>query len=149
MDNETYLTFVLGQEQFAVDVSNVLEVHEQQHITRVPKTPEHIMGIINFRGDMLPVINTRQKFNITGGEQEKYYIIIFEIGEAEHRSTIAAIADSVNDVIEINRKEIKPLPEMGFSDNAHFIVGSIRRNESFVLILDINKVFSMADAELN
>ena len=60
MKTETFLTFLLGQENFAVPVSKVLEVLEKQNITRVPRMPEHILGIINFRGDILPVIDTRQ-----------------------------------------------------------------------------------------
>ena len=149
MDRETYLTFILGQELFAVNVSNVLEVLEQQHITRVPKTPEHIMGIINFRGEILPVINTRQKFNLISGEElQKYYIIIFEVVKQDHRFPVAAIADKVNDVIEINTSEIKPLPEMGLNYNVNFIAGTIRRDDSFIMILNIDKVFSLSDIEV-
>ena len=149
MEKATFLTFNLGQEQFAVNVANVLEVLEQQHITRVPKTPDHIMGIINFRGDILPVVNTRRKFNLdTIDRGERYYIIIFEVMKNEHRLPVAAIADSVRDVIEINTPDIKPLPEMGLNYNTNFIAGSVRRNDSFILLLNIDKVFSSADMEM-
>ena len=149
MEKETYLTFKLGQEFFAVSVANVLEVLEKQQITLVPRAPEHILGIINFRGNILPVVDTRQKFNLSGSESDlNCILIVFEMGSVENRFSIAATADAVKDVIEISQDEIKPIPEMGLSYDAQFIRGAIRRQENFVLILETEKVFSLSDAEV-
>lgn len=149
MEKETYLTFVLGQECFAVNVSNVLEVLEQQQITQIPKAPEHILGIINFRGDILPVINTRCKFNLPAKDNYlKNYVIVYEIGDEDKRFTIAATADAVKDVIEISPDEIKTVPEMGISYDTRYITGAIRRNETFTLLLNTEKVFSASDCTI-
>lgn len=149
MKKETYLTFKLGQEFFAVNVANVLEVLEKQQITPVPRAPEHILGIINFRGNILPVVDTRQKFNLSGqGADLNSVLVVFEMSTVENSFSIAATADAVKDVIEIGQDEIQPIPEIGMSYNTHFIRGAIRHQESFVLILETDKVFSLSDAEV-
>jgi purine-binding chemotaxis protein CheW len=146
MEKSTYLTFVLGKEYFAVCVDEVLEVLQHQQITSVPKTPDHILGIINFRGDILPVVDTRIKFNLsTQDESKRSIIIVFDIAGDDQRVQIAATADAVKDVIEIDKDEIKPVPEMGISYNSKFISGAIRRNDAFIMMLNIDKVFSISD----
>lgn len=148
MEKSTYLTFLLGKEYFAVNVCYVLEVLQHQSITPVPKTPAHILGIINFRGDILPVIDTRQKLNLALAQTEKKpIVIVFDVAADEQTLTIAATADAVKDVIEIESSEIKSVPEMGLSYNAKLIDGAIRRHDEFIMLLNIAKVFSMGDME--
>lgn len=147
MEKETYLTFILGKDLFAVNVKNVLEVLEQQQITRVPKAPEHILGIINFRGEILPVFNTWKKFNLpTTENSEKHLLIVYTIGEAEDQFRISASSDGVRDVIDIAPEEIKPVPEMGLGYDYRFIAGVIKRDENFILIIHPEKVYSFTDA---
>jgi len=148
MEKQTFLTFLLGQEYFAVNVTKVLEVLERQQITKVPQTPGHILGIINFRGEILPVVDTRQKFNLsTQDTEEKHFVIVYDLSTNQNKFIIAATADAVKDVIEIFENEIKPVPEMGISYNAKYISGAIRRKEQFILLLDVEKIFSISDAE--
>jgi len=142
----TYLTFKLGNELFAVPVTHVLEVLQKQQVTHVPKTPDHILGIINFRGDILPVIDTRRKFSLSVSDvDEKQIVIVFDMNTETEKHTIAATADAVKDVIEIKDEEIKPVPELGLSYDARFVIGAVRRDETFILLLDIEKVFSSSD----
>lgn len=148
MEKETFLTFLLGQELFAVNVKKVLEVLEKQHITKVPQTPGHILGILNFRGEILPVIDTRVKFNLESHAiDDKNFVIVYDISTASNKYIIAATADAVKDVIEISDTEIKPVPEMGINYDSKFISGAVRRDNDFILILDIEKVFSFSDIE--
>jgi purine-binding chemotaxis protein CheW len=148
MEKETYLTFRLGHDLFAVGVANVLEVLEKQPITPVPRAPGHILGIINFRGNILPVVNTHHKFNLVDeADQANNILIVFEIGNGEKAFSVAATANAVKDVIEISPDEIKPIPDMGMSYDIQFIRGSIRREENFILILDTEKVFSFSDMQ--
>jgi purine-binding chemotaxis protein CheW len=133
-----------------VSVSNVLEVLQKQHITKVPKTPEHILGIINFRGDILPVIDTRKKFNMMESDiSKKQIVVVFEVGEETEKSIIAATADNVKDVIEINENEIKPVPELGLTFDAKFVTGAVHRDENFLLMLDVEKLFSNSKIVIN
>lgn len=145
METSTYLTFLIGKEYFAVNVKKVLEVLQHQNITLIPKTPEHILGIINFRGEILPVVDTKLKFNLKSDDTESKIVIVFEIGSEESKNIIAATADSVKDVIEIVDSEIKPVPEMGIRYNSNFLSGAIRRDDDFILLLNVEKIFSTTD----
>ncbi len=149
MGKETLLTFNIGKELFAVNVVSVLEVLEQQQITPVPGAPEHIMGIINFRGEILPVVNTRIKLNIAGASEElKRYVIVFELEQNAQKYLITSIADGVKDVIEVALDEIKPVPEMGLRYDARYVSGVIYRNEDFILLLDVGKMLLISDSEI-
>lgn len=148
MEKQTFLTFQLGQEYFAVNVCKVLEVLEKQHITKVPQVPQHILGIINFRGNILPVVDMRLKFNLSAHNgEEKNFVIVYDISNQDNQFIIAATSDSVKDVIEISEMEIKPVPEMGIKYNSKYIIGAVRRDDTFILLLDIEKVLSIAEAE--
>lgn len=149
MEKETYLTFMLGRELFAVNVKNVLEVLEQQQITSVPKTPEHILGIINFRGEILPVVNTHYKFGFNDTLTSlKAYVIVYDLAREDGRYLVAATADGVKDVIEVLPHEIKPVPEMGINYDARFLEGAIIRNEQLILLVHPDRLFSPADTEV-
>jgi purine-binding chemotaxis protein CheW len=148
MEKETLLIFQLGQELFAVEVSNVLEVLEQQEITTVPQAPEHILGIVNFRGNIVPVISTHNKFNLSSKDNLNSILIVFEINKGGNHYFIAATADKVKDVIEINQEEVKPIPEIGLSYDKHFIRGAIRRSENFILLLETENVFADSNSEV-
>ncbi len=146
---QTLLTFLLGQEYFAVHVTKVLEVLEKQQITRVPQTPVHILGIINFRGEILPVIDTRQKFNLPAiQEDDKHFVIVYDLSNDSRKLIVAATADAVKDVIEISQADIKPVPEMGIGYDSRYISGVIRLNDSFIMLLDIDKVFALSESEI-
>jgi len=149
MEKSTYLTFLLGTEYFAVNVHSVLEVLQHQSITPIPKTPDHILGIINFRGEILPVVDTRNRLNLPLLDSDKKpIVIVFDVKTEDQSLIIAATADAVKDVIEIDESEIKPVPEMGLSYSARLIDGAIRRDEVFIMLLNIGKLFLMSDVEL-
>ncbi len=150
MEKDTYLTFTLGKELFAVNVKNVLEVIEQQQITKVPKAPGHILGIMNFRGEILPVVNTRHKFNLNGNlELLNYLVIVYIIESEEQEYCVAATADAVNDVIEISADQIKTVPDMGISYDSHFIAGAAKIDEEYVLFIHPEKVFSILTDDIS
>ncbi len=140
---KAYLSFELNGEIFAITVNNVLEVLENQKLTKVPKAPFYIKGVINFRGEILPVINTRVKFNMPEKEEDgKSVIIVFDIDLADKKLLIGGMVDGVKDVIEIADNEIKPVPDMGSKYNSDFIIGMIKSGEHFIMLLNIEKVFS-------
>ena len=143
--NETrsYLAFELDKEIFGVDVLQVREILEYTTITRIPQLPGYICGVINLRGSVVPVINMREKF---GMEQTEFTvdtcIVVVEIEIDNERSIIGALVDSVEEVFELEPKEIEPAPRMGTRLNTRFIKGMGKRNERFIILLDIDKVFS-------
>jgi Chemotaxis signal transduction protein len=138
-----FLSFRLGKETFAVSVKKVLEVLQQQHITEVPDVPSYIKGVINFRGDILPICDARLKFNLpVQSADEKCVIIVLDLQVNEHKMRIGAIADGVKDVIAIEESDIKPVPEMGLKYNAEFLSGMIKSGENFIMVLNVDKVFA-------
>ena len=143
--NETrsYLAFELDKEIFGVDVLQVREILEYTTITRIPQLPEYICGVINLRGSVVPVIDMREKFGMEKTETTvDTCIIVVEIEIDNETSVIGALVDSVEEVFELEPKEIEPAPRMGTRLNTKFIKGMGKREERFIILLDIDKVFS-------
>jgi purine-binding chemotaxis protein CheW len=143
MNTNTYLSFTISNELYAVNVTNVLEVLQKQRITVVPNTPDFIKGIINFRGDIVPVYETRTKFNISErASDEIFVIVVFDLNMGGDNIKIGAIVDKVKDVITVNDNEIKPVPPMSKDFNTEFLSGIVRKDEHFIMLLNVHKVFN-------
>jgi purine-binding chemotaxis protein CheW len=148
--NETnqYLTFKLGEEVFALDIRKVREVLEYTNVTKVPQTPAFMRGVINLRGGVVPVVDMRLKFGMQQTENTvNTCIIISEITIDEEITILGALADSVQEVIELETNQIEPAPRMGTRLKTEFITGMGKRDGEFIIILDIDKVFSSAEVE--
>jgi purine-binding chemotaxis protein CheW len=144
----TFLSFRIGREIFAVSVKKVLEVLEKQNITEIPDVPDFVKGVINFRGDILPVIDTRIKFKVQVTDSDKFVVIVLEITENDKSVRIGAIVDSVKDVIAVDDADIKPVPELGLKYKGDFLSGMVKTEEGFTMILDINRVFTFDEIEV-
>jgi purine-binding chemotaxis protein CheW len=145
----TFLSFGIGKETFAVSVQKVLEVLQRQYITEVPNVPDYVEGVINFRGRIIPVINTRLKFNLPRrSEDEKYVVIVFDIQVEQKKMLIGAIADNVKDVISFDESNIMEVPEMGYNYDADFLISMLKNENSFTMILDIDKVFTREEVNI-
>jgi purine-binding chemotaxis protein CheW len=141
-----FLTFTLGEEVFALDISSVREVLEYTTITKVPRTPEYIRGVINLRGRAVPVVDVRLKFGMPETARTvDTCIIIVEVTLGGEETVLGALADSVKEVMDIEPQDIEPAPKLGTSIKADFILGIGKRGEDFILLLDINKVFTDDD----
>ncbi|EGJ50636.1 chemotaxis protein CheW [Desulfocurvibacter africanus] len=142
-----YLTFILDGEVFALDIGTVREVLEWTTITRVPRTSDFMRGVINLRGNAVPVVDLRLKFGL--GQAEKTVntcIIIVEVKMDDDLVVMGALADSVREVIEINAEDTLPAPKIGTTVDAEFLKGMARQDDEFIIILDIQRLFS--DQEL-
>lgn len=142
-DTTTYLTFGLGDEIFAMEVGNVKEVLDLTIITRVPRTPAFMRGVINLRGGVVPVVDMRTKFGMPAAEDTvDTCIIVVEVDLDGEVAVIGALADSVKEVFQIDAEEIEPPPSIGMQLNTEFIRGMGKQGEEFIIILDINRVFN-------
>lgn len=142
----SYLSFKLEDEIFAVEVAKVLEILEIPPITKVPKSPVYMTGVINLRGNVLPVIDTRVKFSMTPTEYTvNTCIVVFKVDMGTESITLGAMVDSVQEVLEIEQANIHPSPSIGNKYRAEFIKGMARVNEQFLMILEIDSVFSADD----
>jgi len=139
----TYLSFIVCDELFAVNVAKVLEVLQKQRITHVPNAPSYIRGIINFRGEVVPVFESRTKFNLPPRpEESSYVVIVFDLSKDADVFRIGAIVDKVKDVISIDDTEIKPVPPMSNDFNTEFIQGIFKQQNDFIMLLNVEKVFT-------
>jgi purine-binding chemotaxis protein CheW len=149
MDNTTtfetsqYLTFRLDRELFAVDIAKVREVLEFTTVTKVPRTPDFMRGVINLRGNVVPVVDLRLKLGLTQTERTvDTCVVIAEVEVDGERTLLGALADSVQEVLEIEGRQVVPPPRMGTRIDTEVIRGMGKRDEEFVIILDIDRVFS-------
>jgi len=139
----TFLSFKLGEEEFAAHVGKVLNILEMTKITEVPKAPEYMKGVINLRGTVLPVIDTRIKFGMPKTEYTtNTCIIVLDIemdGDSIH---VGALVDSVQAVLELDNKQIMPAPSIGSKYKSEFIEGVANIDDKFIMILNMDAVFS-------
>ncbi len=145
---DSYLTFKLGDELYAANVKNVINIVELSKITKVPKVPDYMLGIINLRGMVLPVIDARKKFGLALTEYTvNTCILVLEVVINNNNVLIGALVDGVKEVIEIENEEIKDPPSIGFTLNKYFITGVYKKkdDEGFIMILDMDSVFSTDD----
>jgi len=141
-----YLTYKLEDEVFAVDVAKVREILDFTPATKVPGTPEFMRGVINVRGNVVPVVDMRLKFGLTKTEKTvDTCIVVMEIVVDEDTTVLGALVDSVQEVFEIEASHIEPPPRMGTRWRTEFIKGIGKRNEELIIILDIDRVFSSSE----
>ena len=141
---EQYLTFRLDAETFAVEVFRVREVLDMIDITRVPNAPHFMRGMINVRGNVVPVMDMRLKFGMSAVETTlDTRIIVLEVVDAEGENiVVGALADGVHEVTELEQADVEAAPKIGTRWNTEFIHGIGKREEEFIVILNIDKVFS-------
>jgi purine-binding chemotaxis protein CheW len=138
-----YLTFTLDNEQYAISVSKVREVLEHTKITKLPRTAVFMKGIINLRGAGVPVIDLRLKFGLPETPITKdTSIIVMEVESQDGVVVVGALADAVHEVVEIEEASIEEAPRFGTRLAAEFIRGVGKRDELFIIILDIDKIFN-------
>lgn len=146
---EHFLSIKLNDELFAITVHKVLEVLQKQNITVVPNVPKFIKGVINFRGEILPVIEARQKFNMPERpEDEKYVIIILDLKVKDKELMLGIIADGVKDVLELPKDALKEVPDMGSNYNTEYLLGMVQVEDKFLMLLDVDKIFSTEEVNL-
>jgi purine-binding chemotaxis protein CheW len=141
-----YLTFKMDDEVFAFDIAKVREVLDFMTMTRVPRMPEFLRGVINLRGSVVPVVDLRLKFGMPKIEKNvNTCVIIVEVTVDGSSTVLGALADSVQEVLDIEPAQIEPAPKIGTALRTDFIKGMGKQNDHFVMILDIDRVFSAED----
>lgn len=140
--SDSHLSFRISKELFATNVKHVLNILEMVKITKVPKAPGYMTGIINLRGKVLPVIDTRIKLGLNETQITKdTCILVTELQQNDDKIQIGALVDSVQEVIEISQEKILPPPSIGTNYKSDFILGTYEFKDEFIMILDLNKIF--------
>ena len=137
-----YLSFTLDDEIFAVDVARVREILEFKGTTRMPQVPDYLRGVINLRGSVVPVVDLRLLFGLSATQSTiNTCVIVLEINVENETVVAGALADSVREVLELEPAEIEAAPRLGSRLNTDFIKGMGKRNDQFLMLLDIDRVF--------
>ncbi len=138
-----YLTFELDREVFAVEIGKVREVLDFTRVTRVPKMPDFLRGVINLRGSVVPVADLRLKFGMSEAQETvNTCIVVMEIDLDGEPTVLGALADSVQEVLELPVERIEAPPKIGTRLKPGFIKGMGKRDDDFIIILDIDRIFS-------
>jgi len=149
INTHQYLTFRLGDEVFGLPIAKVREVLDYTTVTRVPQTPDFMRGVINLRGSVVPVVDMRLKFGLESTERTvNTCIIIVEIELENETTVLGALADSVQEVLELGPEQIEPAPKIGTRLNTEFIKGMGKADEKFIILLNIDRVFSSEELAL-
>jgi len=143
-----YLTFNLGDEGYGLEILKVQEIIGMQEITKIPRTPDYVRGVINLRGKVIPVIDLRLKFGMP--EQEltrKTCIIMVQVHRHEMDLIIGLVVDEVSEVLNISGDQIEPAPSLGTQVETHFILGMAKTESAVKILLDIDKVLSAEEMD--
>ena len=145
----SYITFKLGDELFAIDVARVREVLDLSEITRVPTAPPYMRGVVNVRGSAVPVVDLRLKFGLPATpDTVNTRIVVLELELEGRLAVVGGLADSVHEVLELERSQIREPPRIAMRWRADMIEGLGKKGEQFIIVLDIGRVFATDDALL-
>ncbi len=141
-----YLTFRLGAEEFGLEILKVQEIIKMMDITKVPRTPPFVSGVINLRGKVISVVDLRLKFELeTRATTEKTCVIVVQITRGEGKLILGLIVDEVSEVLDIAANQIEAPPEFGAAVDTAFILGMGKVGKKVVMLLDVDRIFTVSE----
>lgn len=143
---KSYLVFRIGDEDYAANAGKVQRILEMQPITAIPRAPKYVKGVINLMGNVLPIIDTRVKLGMEPKEPDaSTCIVIIEITKGDTEIDTGIIVDSVQNVIEVEKEDIRQSPNFGFETDTDYIAGMIESDNKFIVLLNTDNIFSTAE----
>lgn len=144
-DASQYLTFTLKEEEFGIEILRVQEIKGISHITPIPNMPEHIKGVMNLRGAVVPIIDLRSKFSMPETPYNRFtVIIVVTIGD----KITGLVVDAVSDVLNIEGSNIEPADKLGVGCDAYYLSGIAKNGERLITLLDMEKLVSFDEHDL-
>jgi purine-binding chemotaxis protein CheW len=141
-----YLTFSLAAEQYGIEILKVQEIIGMLNVTRVPRTPHYIRGVINLRGKVIPVVDLRRKLEFEGkADTERTCIIVVQVNNGVSDVTMGLIVDSVSEVLNVSAEQIEATPEFGTNISTQFILGLAKIGKNVVILLDADCILSVGE----
>lgn len=134
-----FLTFVLGAENYALDIMTVKEIRGYEDVTKIANAPDYIKGVLNLRGDIVPIVDLRLKFNVGEATYDEFTIVIMlMVGER----IVGIVVDEVSDVIKVDEPDIKAPPEFGVAFDSAYLHGLTSINDQMIILVNIQKLIS-------
>ena len=140
-----FLAFTLGQEEYGIDIQKVQELRGYDTVTRIANAPDHIKGVVNLRGIIVPIIDMRIKFNLGTPSYDQFTVVII-LSLASR--VLGIVVDSVSDVITLKAEQIKPAPELGAVLDTDYLIGMGTLDERMLILVDIDKLMSSSEMGL-
>jgi purine-binding chemotaxis protein CheW len=140
-----FLAFTLGEEEYGIDIQKVQELRGYDTVTRIANAPEHIKGVVNLRGIIVPIIDMRIKFNLGTPTYDQFTVVII-LNIASR--VMGMVVDSVSDVITLSPEQVRPAPEMGSVLDTDYLIGLGTLDERMLILVDIDKLMSSAEMGL-
>ena len=142
-DAEQYLTFVLGDEEYGVEILRVQEIKGWDNVTAIPNTPHYLCGVLNLRGTIVPVVNLRARFDMEEKEYTPTTVVIVLKVEGVTQRTVGIVVDGVSDAHNVSPEEIRPSPDFGTHVNTEYIRGLVPVDDNMMMILDVDRLLSV------
>jgi len=137
--SQQVLTFVLGNETYGVDILRVQEIRGFSAVTKIPHAPSHVLGVLNLRGSIVPIVDLRMRFSLERAEYNAVtVIIVLSVQSATGRRDFGVVVDGVSDVVDVKKAEVRPAPELGSASATEYILGLVPVAERMVVLLDID-----------
>ncbi|HEX2586303.1 MAG TPA: chemotaxis protein CheW [Steroidobacteraceae bacterium] len=135
------LTFMLGDETYGVDILRVQEIRGWSPVTRIPQSPHHVLGVLNLRGSIVPVVDLRMRLSLDRAEYTAVtVIIVLSVDSGNGRRDFGVVVDGVSDVINVQASDVKPPPELGADVSTDYIQGLATVSDRMVMLLDIDRL---------
>jgi purine-binding chemotaxis protein CheW len=141
----SYINLIIGKEQFAISVYKVLEIIHFEKLTTVPNSSDFVLGVLNFRGSIVPVIDMHKRFNVNNKGKKDKMVVVVDVMNKDKNVLMGLLVDEVTDVIEFDYKSIRSVPDLGIRYNPEFLEGFIEKEDGFIMVLDIDRVLSMQE----
>lgn len=137
--SQQVLTFVLGNETYGVDILRVQEIRGFCAVTRIPHAPAHVLGVLNLRGSIVPIVDLRMRFSLERAEYNAVtVIIVLSVQSANGRRDFGAVVDGVSDVVDVKTADVRPAPHLGSASATEYILGLVPVAQRMVVLLDID-----------
>ncbi len=135
------LTFVLGEETYGVDILRVQEIRGWSVVTKIPRSPPHVLGVLNLRGSIVPIVDLRMRFELARAEYTAVtVIIVLSVVAGANRRDFGVVVDGVSDVVDVSESDVQPPPELGARAATSYIRGLVPVAERMVVLLDIDRL---------
>jgi purine-binding chemotaxis protein CheW len=143
--DQEFLTFILGAENYALDILTVKEIRGYESVTKIANAPPFIKGVINLRGDIVPIVDLRIKFNVGTASYDEFTIVI--VLHIQNR-IVGIVVDGVSDVVNLNKGQLRPPPDFGVAFDSRYLLGLATINDQMIILVDINELISSEEMGL-
>src|SRR6187402_748652 len=143
--DQEFLTFTLGEENYAIDILTVKEIRGYESVTKIANAPPFIKGVINLRGDIVPIVDLRIKFSVGSATYDEFTIVI--VLHINNR-IVGIVVDGVSDVVSLSKDQLRPPPNFGVAFDSAYLLGLATINDQMIILVDINELISSEEMGL-